>query len=111
VKIPSCASSVVRGFVTSGALAVGAIFFARALAARSTARNISAQSADSHNITGSTAGVTLAAIGYAFSRADSVFAGGPVRAKAGPGANFGVGNCLFSIRNGSGSDEIFCRCT
>ena len=59
MKIPGRLSGVVRGFVTSGALAVGAIFFARALAARSTARNISAQSADSHNITGSTAGVTL----------------------------------------------------
>src|SRR6266851_4263360 len=74
VKIPGRLSGVVRGFATSGALAIGAIFFARALAARSTARNISAQSADSHNITGSTAGVTLAAIGYAFSRTDSVFA-------------------------------------
>jgi hypothetical protein len=59
VKIPGRLSGVVRGFATSGALAIGAIFFARALAARSTARNISAQSADSHNITGSTAGVTL----------------------------------------------------
>ena len=111
MKIPSCASSVVRGFATSGAPSDGAVFFARAPAVQSTASDVSAQSADSHNITGSTAGVTLAAIGYAFSRADSVFAGGPVRAKAGPGANFGVGNCLFSIRNGSGSDEIFCRCT
>jgi len=76
VKIPGRASSVVRGFVTSGALAVGAIFFARALAARSTARNISAQSADSHNITGSTAGVTLqpsatrSAAPIAYSRGD-----------------------------------------
>ena len=111
MKIPGRLSGVVRGFATSGALAIGAIFFARALAARSTVRNISAPSADSHNITGSTAGVTLAAIGYAFSRADSVFAGGPVRRKAGPGANFGVGNYLSSVRNGFGSDEIFCRCT
>jgi hypothetical protein len=111
VKIPGRLSGVVRGFVTSGALAVGAIFFARALAVQSTASDVSARSADSLNITGSTAGVTLAAIGYAFSRTDSVFAGGPVRAKAVPGGNFGVGDCLFSIRNGSGSDEIFSRCT
>jgi hypothetical protein len=111
VKIPSCASSVVRGFATSGAPSVGAVFFARAPAVQSTASDVSAQSADSHNITGSTARVTLAAIGYAFSRADSVFAGEPVRRKAGPGANFGVGNYLSSVRNGFGSDEIFSRCT
>jgi hypothetical protein len=59
VKIPSCASGVVRGFATSGALAVPVIFFARAPAVQSTASDVSAQSADSHNITGSTAGVTL----------------------------------------------------
>jgi hypothetical protein len=111
VKIPGRLSGVVRGFATSGALAIGAIFFAHALAAQSAAGDVSAQSADSHNITGSTAGVTLAAIGHGFSRADSVFAGGPVRRKAGPGANFGVGNYLSSVRNGFGSDEIFCRHT
>jgi hypothetical protein len=37
---------------------VGAIFSARALAVQSTADDVSAQSADSLNITGSTAGVT-----------------------------------------------------
>ncbi len=109
MKIPGRLSGVVRGFATSGALA--AVQFARAPAVQSTAGDVSAQPADLLNITGSTAGVTLAAIGYAFSRADSVFAGGPVRRKAGPGANFGVGNYLSSVRNGFGSDEIFCRCT
>jgi hypothetical protein len=58
VKIPGRVSSVVRGFATSGALTVGAMFFARALAVQSTAGDISAQSADSLNITGSTVGVT-----------------------------------------------------
>ncbi len=57
MKIPGRASGVVRGFATSGALAVGAIFFAPVLAVHSTAGDVSAQSADSLNITGSTARV------------------------------------------------------
>ncbi len=58
MKIPVRVSSVVRGFVTSGAPAAGAIFFARALAVQPNADNVPAQSADSLNITGSTAGIT-----------------------------------------------------
>ena len=56
MKIPARASSVVRGFATSGALAAGQ--FARALAVQSTAGDVSAQPADSLNITGLTARVT-----------------------------------------------------
>ncbi len=55
-KIPSRVSSVVRGFAASGAVAVDAMFFASALAVSSTADDVSAQSADSLNITDSTAG-------------------------------------------------------
>jgi hypothetical protein len=127
VKIPGRVSSVVRGFATSEALAVRAIFSARALSLLSTAGDVPAQSADSLNITGSTAGVTpqqsadfqvsgfvsptfgIYQPPYAFNSADKVFAQGPVRSKAGPGTNFGVGNCLSSVRSGSGSDEVFCR--
>ncbi len=56
MKIPGRLSGVVRGFATSGALA--AVQFARAPAVQSTAGNVSAQPADSLNITGSTARVT-----------------------------------------------------
>ena len=56
MKIPGRASSVVRGFATSGALA--AVQFARAPAVQSTAGDVSAQPADSLNITGLTARVT-----------------------------------------------------
>ncbi len=76
MKIPGRLSGVVRGFATSGALVVPAIFFARALAVQSAAGDVSAQSADSLNITGSTAGVTLqpsatrSAAPIAFSRGD-----------------------------------------
>jgi hypothetical protein len=135
VKIPGRVSSVVRGFATSEALAVRAVFSTRVLAVQPTAGDVSAQSADSLNITGSTAGVTpqpsaergwlsdfhvsgfvsptfgIYEPPHALNNADNVFARGPVRSKAGPGTNFGVGSCLSSVRNGSGSDEVFCRCT
>ena len=76
MKIPGRLSGVVRGFATSGAPSDGAVFFARAPAVQSTASDVSAQSADSHNITGSTAGVTLqpsatrSAAPIAYSRGD-----------------------------------------
>ena len=43
MKIPGRVSSVVRAFATSGASAVGAIFFARPSTARSTAGDVSVQ--------------------------------------------------------------------
>ena len=57
MKIPGRASSVVRGFATSGALAA-AVQFARALAVQSMAGDVSAQPADSLNIAGLSARVT-----------------------------------------------------
>jgi hypothetical protein len=96
VKIPVRVSSVVRGFVTSGAPAAGAIFFARALAVQPNADNVPAQSADSLNITGSTAGMTpqpSAERGWL----------GDFHVSGFVSQTFGCGR----IR----SDEIFCRCT
>ena len=63
MRIPGRVSSAVRGFATSGALAVGATFFACALAVESTADDVSSQSANSLNITGSTCRGNAAAIG------------------------------------------------
>ena len=56
MRIPGRVSSVVRGFATSGASA--AVHLARAPAVQSTAGDVSAQPADSLNITGLTARVT-----------------------------------------------------